>query len=96
MDIQVELCAFTKGEIRTVGVPDDEAKACKTTGELLERVFYWGQNDVQSKPLPSVSVGDVVRLDGKRYQVADVGFRILKEGESPASPFSFFTKGDVK
>ena len=47
----------------------------KDPKSLLEAVFYYGQNDFQPVPgICSVSVDDVVLLDGKRFKVAFMGF----------------------
>ncbi len=74
MTIQVEMLAFGDGQLRTVEIPDAEAAGCDTEG-LLELVFYYGQNDFQPRPMPSVSVGDVARLpDGRRFECAGFGW----------------------
>lgn len=44
---------------------------------ILNEVFYWGQNDHQSKECPSVSVGDVIHIIGKYFRVASIGFEPL-------------------
>lgn len=85
MIVEVEMVAFepvgkTFG-IREVEIPDEEA--CRASQDkLFELVFHYGQNDVQPKRTPSVSVGDVIRLDKRRFLVASTGFRELKEGET--------------
>jgi hypothetical protein len=71
--VEVELIAFGGGRLRQVEVPAAELAGCSIE-EQLERVFYYGQNDFQPRPMPSVSVGDVVRLGGKRWRVASFGF----------------------
>jgi hypothetical protein len=79
MKFNVHMLAF-KGHggkdfgIRVVDVPDD-----KLTGTLedLEAIFHYGQNDFQNKPLPSVSVGDVVELDGEYHIVKGSGWKKL-------------------
>jgi hypothetical protein len=71
--IEVELLAFQGGAIRPVTVPKDRLSG--NLDEVLEAVFYYGQNDLH--PLPnrcSVSVGDVVRYRGSRYLIAPFGF----------------------
>lgn len=78
---EVEMAAFAEGAIREVDVPEREIKG-KSDEEILERIFHWGQNDFQPRMLPSVSVGDVVRLKGKRFMAVIVGFKELKEGET--------------
>lgn len=41
----------------------------------LDAAFYYGQNDFQPRPFPSVSVGDVIELpDGSLHRVEGCGF----------------------
>ena len=78
MVIEVEMLAFGKpGEIRNVQLPDQDASL--PVEELLESVFYWGQNDFQSLPHPSVTAGDVVRIGSDRYLCCGVGWQKLTE-----------------
>lgn len=77
MRIEVEMNAFLNGEIRVVEVPDEEWAGLSDDPSKLERIFFWGQNDFQPKPFPSVSVGDVVRLGADRWIVEGVGWRKL-------------------
>lgn len=70
----VLMFAFKEGEVREVEVPLEEVNACKSTDDLLERIFYYGQNDFQPRHMPSVSMGDVIQLDsdlvgGKRNYI---------------------------
>ena len=102
MIFEVELSAFHRPErpgtevrVRQVDVPDREVDAAGTVEAVLERVFYYGQNDFQPLPLPSVSVGDVVRVPilslpphtlatqviGKRYIVMPFGFEEIALGD---------------
>ena len=72
------------GRIRTVVIPvaggvgqTTESPFWRdlTTEQKLDHIFYYGQNDFQ--PVAnhcSVSVGDIIRLEGKRYCVDAVGF----------------------
>lgn len=83
MIFEVELQAFGGGAIRRVDVPDEEFHLGTATTTMLELIYLWGQNDLQPVALPSVSVGDAIRLYGKRYVVAPMGFRELAEGEQP-------------
>ena len=77
---EVEMAAFANGAIREVDVPEREIKE-KSDEEILERIFHWGQNDFQPRQLPSVSVGDVVRMKGKRFMVVAVGFKEIGKDE---------------
>jgi hypothetical protein len=82
--IDVEMQAFGGGRIRTVVIPVAEGPGQATesafwqeltTDQKLDHIFYYGQNDFQ--PVPnhcSVSVGDIIRLERKRYRVDAVGF----------------------
>lgn len=92
MIVEVEMHAFGKrqtedGEapIRRVDVPGASWRL--TTDELaqLELVFAFGQNERQPLPLPSVSVGDIVRLGGKRFVALPFGFReVAADFQPPA------------
>lgn len=49
---------------------------------MLERVYYWGQNDFcPVRGMRSVSVGDVVGLGGRFYMVRPLGFGEIPEAE---------------
>jgi hypothetical protein len=82
---EVEMLAFGDGQIRKVTIPEDEPAydAFNTTTEdVLDLVFKWGQNDFQPQRMPSVSVGDVIRIpDGyggwDAYRVEPIGFQKL-------------------
>ena len=64
MIYEVEMWAFDNlGEIREVDVPVAEVETCKDIEEELELVFRYGQNDFQTKPIRSVSVDDVIRIN---------------------------------
>ncbi len=76
INVEVEMLAFGNGAIRTVEVPCDKFPLTSDT-DALEAVFYYGQNDFQPKPFPSVSVGDVIRLGGARFRVEGMGFKKL-------------------
>ena len=78
MQITVHLLAFTEdGPIptRTVDLPPEAKDA--SAEELLDLVFKFGQNMFQSKPVRSVSVGDVIDLDQGLFLVQGVGFKKL-------------------
>ena len=82
--VEVEMEAFSGGRIRTVVIPvaggvgqTTESPFWRdlTTEQKLDHIFYYGQSDFQ--PVAnhcSVSVGDIIRLEGKRYRVDAVGF----------------------
>ena len=78
MIVEVEMLAFGQpGEVRKVNIPDDVAAVEENT--ILDTVFHYGQNDFQPQNHPSVSAGDVVRLNGENYLIAGVGFRKLTD-----------------
>jgi hypothetical protein len=79
MNVRVRMIAFGNGAIRTVSIPNwDETKSVESK---LESVFHYGQNEIQPKRSPSVSVGDVIELDGKLHLVCGAGFREMSEAE---------------
>lgn len=63
------------GVVRQVEVPDDKVILTKSHIELLELIFYYGQNDFQPQQVCSVSMGDVVELDDKIYRCEAVGWK---------------------
>lgn len=86
---RVFMLAFRQGEIRTVRVPETEVFG-KKTERILDRVFYWGQNDFQPQMMPSVSVGDVIEIRteigpgswfNEYWMVEDFGFRKMARHE---------------
>jgi hypothetical protein len=82
---EVEMCGLpSQGAIRIVDVPLEVVQFCEDDEkELLDRIFMYGQNDMQAKQERSVSAGDVIRLDDRRFQVYGVGFREILPGEKP-------------
>jgi hypothetical protein len=81
MIYRVYLLAFRDGDIREVDVPDAELPAAgdpETDHATLDLIFRYGQNDFQLRPLPSVSVGDVIEMgDGRLYVVKPFGFEVM-------------------
>lgn len=80
MIFKVELNSFKKGSIRQVEIPDEELVWDGTVESILQQVFLWGQNEVQPRELPSVSAGDIINCQGKRYLVKFVGFQEVPAG----------------
>lgn len=84
MIVEVEMVAFKEEGhdfgVRNVEVPDREAVRLPQE-KLLETVMHYGQNDFQNQKIPSVSVGDVIRLDGRRFLVTALGFKEIKPQE---------------
>jgi hypothetical protein len=94
--IEVEMRPFGGGKIRTVVIPVAEGVGETsespfwrdlTADQELEHIFHYGQNDFQ--PVAnhcSVSVGDIIRLEGKRYGFDAVGFSEVLEPAIQSSP----------
>lgn len=93
MKIEVEMLAFEDGKIRTVSVPADEAKGADAS-DLLDLAFTYGQNDFQPQAIASVSVGDVIRLERKRYRVEPCGFVEVDADNEPV-PGGVATEDEV-
>lgn len=78
---------------RVIEVPDDEVT--DDLKQMLEACFTWGQNEMQERDCPSLSVGDTIVLpNSKLYAVGSLGFRelsnkdfdrVLKVGANNAS-----------
>ena len=75
MKIKVKLTAFNTNEIRTVEIPDREYK---DDYDILETVYYYGQNDIQKQNTRSVSMDDIIVIDNNEYKVDLIGFTKLK------------------
>lgn len=74
MKYNVYLTAFRKNghQIREVKVPDGECNG--DTDFVLNRIFWWGQNEAQPKNMRSVSVGDAIEYNQKYYLILFAGF----------------------
>ena len=70
----------TKADVRIVDVPEEEI-AGKDEEGVLDKIFYYGQNDFQSRPFPSVSVGDVIEKGNKYFMVRGAGFAEMTKEE---------------
>jgi hypothetical protein len=80
MIVPVELWAFREGEVREVDIKlTKEHWDTEPVEAVLEEVFYWGQNDHQEKEQPSVSVGDIAVLNGKRYICQAAGWKEIED-----------------
>lgn len=79
MVYEVELWAFCNGAVRKVDIEDRLAN--ESVQDVLENVFYWGQNEHQEQDMPSVSVGDVCRVFDDRWLCCSVGWKELKRVE---------------
>jgi hypothetical protein len=75
MKVEVEMRAFMNGAIRVVDIPDAELGPEPTQVAVLELAFKYGQNDFQPQRMTSVSVGDVVRYDGRLFAVDFMGYK---------------------
>jgi len=84
MIVEVEMLAFGRpGEVRKVIIPND--RLCEedirdnrvSIEQALDVVFELGQNDFQPQQHPSVSMGDVVKLNNERYLCCAIGWQKL-------------------
>jgi len=74
MKYNVHLTAFKRYgyQIRQVEVPDEE---CNGDADfVLERIFHWGQNEIQPQQIRSVSAGDIIFYNRKYYLILMAGF----------------------
>lgn len=78
---EVELNMFAQGVIREVEVPADDIEARMGTLAVLDHIWKWGQNELQPMSVPSVSMGDVIRYDGRRWLITAEEYKELKEGD---------------
>ena len=66
---------FGGNNTRTVDIPNAEIAECMNVQQILDKVWYYGQNDFQRKPVRSLMVGDIVMLKNETcWQVSNVGF----------------------
>jgi hypothetical protein len=72
--VEVEMHAFGKHYTPDGSVPTRIVELPAGEPITLDSVFKYGQNDFQPRELPSVSVGDIIRLNGKRFVVMPMGF----------------------
>ena len=79
MKVFVQMLAFEDGKVREVNVPDNKWKEA-LPADRLELVFHYGQNVFQPRQMCSVSVGDVILLDGEMFMVMGGGFKKIEEG----------------
>jgi hypothetical protein len=93
MIIPVHMFAFAnkndRSKVRNVEIPDDEIEKAEAESvmNVLDLVFRYGQNDFQSKPFPSVSVGDVVGMyKGAYWMVMPSGWKSLTKEEFDSLP----------
>jgi hypothetical protein len=74
--VEVEITSM-QGALRPVEIPADElarVDEAKRLEAVLDLAFRYGQNDFQPRRFYSVSVGDVVRYNGRRFRVLPLGF----------------------
>lgn len=83
MTFNVRMTALMDGGIRVVTVPDEIIEPlCHDSMSVLDRVYYYGQNEVQNDAdHVSVSMGDVIELDGELWMVMCVGFCKVDEDQ---------------
>lgn len=88
MIIEVEMHAFCQGAIRRVDIPSEDTRLDVTRPLLVAGLaFEYGQNDFQPQDMPSVSVGDIIRVPAgeevRRFAVLPLGFKEVAEGFTP-------------
>jgi hypothetical protein len=74
MLVKVELLGCgekEKGKFREVTVHEAD----------LNEIFYWGQNDFQPLNCRSVSMGDIIYLNNKRFVICAIGFKEINDSE---------------
>lgn len=83
MIVKVHLLALGRyGEYREVDIKlVEEFWRSEPVEDILPEVFFWGQNDHQEQPKPSVSMGDVAELWGKYWLCCSVGWKELSRDE---------------
>lgn len=74
MKFNLHLTAFKRygHQIRQVEVPDNECKG--NTNSVLNRIYWHGQNEIQSKQIRSVSAGDAIEYQGNLHLILMAGF----------------------
>ena len=81
MIVVVRMLAFGDGELRPVNVPDAEVDGLDTMS-VLEKVWHYGQNDIQPvEDRYSVSVGDVVLYRGELFIARPCGWALMTPAE---------------
>ena len=82
MVYKVEMWAFCNGAVREVTIEGKtDLVADELVPQLLEEIFYWGQNEVQDQAMFSVSVGDVARIGDDLWLCCSVGWKKLTREE---------------
>ena len=74
---------FKQGTIKKVYVPENAFDSCKYKHQILEKIWYYGQNDLDPrksyKNLPSVGLGDVIEYEDEYYDVLPQCFYKFKK-----------------
>ena len=78
MKYKVHMLAFNKkGSIKEVNVPDDDVVRSKSIVDVAEKVYCYGQNQFLPRRVktdfPSVSMGDVIEIEGRYFDVVTNG-----------------------
>ena len=93
MKVSVHMSAYgSKDDIRVVEIPDNEITDKSTIQEVLSLTYRYGQNDVQPQTNPSVSVGDVVELNGRYFVCLNIGWHEIKPNEFKSLPDNMASK----
>lgn len=78
------------GVVRNVRIPSAELEGLQPH-QKLGLIFKYGQNDIQhSDKHPSVSVGNIINLDGEHWVVSNFGFTKITHEDWNAMCQSYF------
>ena len=82
VQVEVEIYDFVAKliGIRKVDIPEGKVGSA-VLEEDLQNIFMWGQNEIQEREFPSLSVGHVIRYVGKRFLIKASGFQELEDDE---------------
>lgn len=81
MKVKTHLLAFEEDMIRMVEIPDEVGVRGASEDDILNETFAYGQNDFQPQQMPSLSVGDVIELNGEYHLIMSVGFKKIAQSE---------------
>ena len=78
MIFKVQMWAFMDGMIREVDVPDH---LIKNNIDDLDAIYMYGQNEMRSLRMCSVSPCDVIEYNDELYLIAMCGFEKMSKAE---------------
>ena len=83
MIIKAHQPVSSRGEdalVRMIDVPDYELQN-GTVEEKLDKIYYYGQNEIQEGPRPSLTVGDIIEMSDSLWRILPIGFVELEDDE---------------